>query len=388
MIKNILIAVLSVTLLAVVGFKLELFEFDLKDSRNYRDESISQRMTAVNKSAVINLATVIYNDEDKSFYTSALIEKGLELMVDYVNEKKGGIAGKKVVLNKIKVSGGNEQEYVASVQSLCSEKKMALCIAPYNSLLIPSVRALTHYAGIPLVSPLTVRSEKLPYLEDDNFSSIFIPLDTWISVFMNEAARNGVKRVLIISPENNSYGDIFSTALERYNNQKKNFEWLFRINYNDMLDEDLEYQLKLHVADYRFDAVFYAGTFKDFGALKTLLNQLNLKIPIYTTDELMEPKIVHDDYKYGLYVPFYELNPKIDESFKLFLREKKQDGELHVGIILAYMLVDYIKICIEDNGGVYSPKKITEDMNTLIEQFYKSDSNYKIEFIRNTIAKE
>ena len=52
------------------------------------------------------------------------------------------------------------------------------------------------------------------------------------------------------------------------------------------------------------------------------------------------------------------------------------------------MLVDYIKICIEDNGGVYSPKKITEDMNTLIEQFYKSDSNYKIEFIRNTIAKE
>jgi hypothetical protein len=205
---------------------------------------------------------------------------------------------------------------------------------------------------------------------------------------MNEAARNGVKRVLIISPENNSYGDIFSTALERYNNQKKNFEWLFRINYNDMLDEDLEYQLKLHVADYRFDAVFYAGTFKDFGALKTLLNQLNLKIPIYTTDELMEPKIVHDDYKYGLYVPFYELNPKIDESFKLFLREKKQDGELHVGIILAYMLVDYIKICIEDNGGVYSPKKITEDMNTLIEQFYKSDSNYKIEFIRNKIAKE
>lgn len=88
MIKNILIAVLSVTLLAVVGFKLELFEFDLKDSRNYRDESISKRMTAVNKSAVINLATVIYNDEDKSFYTSALIEKGLELMVDYVNEKK------------------------------------------------------------------------------------------------------------------------------------------------------------------------------------------------------------------------------------------------------------------------------------------------------------
>lgn len=380
MYKNLLIAALTISLFCVLCVKLDIVDYDLGFNHEYREGLLSDRIEAVNKSQTFNLINVLYED-NVSYYVENQVAEGFGIVVDYINHK-GGIANKKVSLQTIKVKYNDEQAYLAEIQNSCSKKDIAVCVAPYGSALIPSVRTLTHFSGVPLISPLTVKSEKLPKLDDDNFSSLFLPLNVWVSSYLKEIEGKNIKKLLIISPSSNTYGDIFSTALERYNNQNNSFEWLFRINYNGALDDDLEYQLKLHSRDYKFDAVFFAGKYKDFDVFKNILKQLQINIPIYTTDEILVQDIENDNYEYGLYVPFYEIRLNVDDEFKEYwLKNKGKDVD--TGGMLAYMLLDLVKKGIELNNNLYDPVKLVDYVNQNVDEIYSNTKNYEINFVKN-----
>ncbi len=244
----------------------------------------AQRMKAVTKAQTLKLAIVI--DEDKAHTTQIL--HGVELAVELVNEQ-GGALGKKLELVTLQ-GAANQQLYCERVQQVCDQYEVAALIGPLSTDTLSSARALTQFAALPLVSPVTVVPDTLPVLQPDNYVTFFPALSLWVEAVLNHMHGHGVQNLLIISPQSGSYGDIFSAALER--SAGNELEQVLRINFQEPLRMRelrraiVNYDL-LHAPD---SALLFAGEIEDLPELLELLSQVELRdVPLYGTDNLVPP---------------------------------------------------------------------------------------------------
>ena len=177
------------------------------------------------KSSVLLLGTAF----DRNDQPAVEAIQGMELAIEMLN-RKGGVLRKKLELVK-RDNVVTLPQYSAAVQKFCDTPAIAAVIGPFSSGYIPTGRSLTQFQGLPLISPLTVSSEKLPPLTPDNFVTFFPPLELWSNTILEDMEKKGYKNLLIISPETDTYGDIFCTALERMSRQRPLFERVYRLNY-------------------------------------------------------------------------------------------------------------------------------------------------------------
>lgn len=339
---------------------LGVFQFGSIIDRNHRTRYESVRENAVRKSPALKLG-VAYDDAD---HPAVEAVQGVTLAMEMLN-REGGVAGKRLELairNKVKTL----PLYNSAIQDFCDDSAMAAVIGPFSSGYIPSARALTQFQGLPLISPLTVHSEKLPPLDPDNFVTFFPPLELWIDAILDHMERKGYRNLLIISPETDTYGDIFCTALERASRRRPVFERVFRLNYQAPLRrKDLVRSVQNYTGDHFSNVVFFGGTFSDFPEFIGLLEEQKLTLPVYGSDDLYISQIRTISHPAPLFLPRAVLRQKETPFVKEWVRRFRREPSYHtvLGAESVFAIAEVLK-----SDGEYSPGKLVESLNKIQEK--------------------
>lgn len=322
--KNCIIILLAAVCVYLLLNALGVFQFGSFIDRGHRSWNEQVREKSVRKSPVLKFGAA-YDVADRPAVEAM---EGVKLAAELLNQD-GGVDGKKLEIicrDDVKTL----PEYCAAVQQFCDDPATAAVIGPFSSGYIPSARALTQFHGLPLISPLTVRSEKLPQLEPDNFVTLFPPLKLWIEAILAHMEKNGHRNILIVSPEADTYGDIFSTALERESRRRAGFDGVYRLNYQSPLRRgDLLHAVRNYAGDRNFDAVFFGGTFADFPEFLALLKERRLTVPVYGNDDLYIPQIRSVVMGSVLCLPRAELRRRDTRFVKEWVRRFGREPSYH-----------------------------------------------------------
>ena len=322
--KNCIIILLAAVCVYLLLNALGVFQFGSFIDRGHRSWNEQVREKSVRKSPVLKFGAA-YDVADRPAVEAM---EGVKLAAELLNQD-GGVDGKKLEIicrDDVKTL----PEYCAAVQQFCDDPATAAVIGPFSSGYIPSARALTQFHGLPLISPLTVRSEKLPQLEPDNFVTLFPPLKLWIEAILAHMEKNGHRNILIVSPEADTYGDIFSTALERESRRRAGFDGVYRLNYQSPLRRgDLLHAVRNYAGDRNFDAVFFGGIFADFPEFLALLKERRLTVPVYGNDDLYIPQIRSVVMGSVLCLPRAELRRRDTRFVKEWVRRFGREPSYH-----------------------------------------------------------
>lgn len=278
--KNTIITLLTAALLFFLLHALGVFQFGSIFDHEYRHWYVEQRAEAVNNAPAWKIAVPQYKNDKPALES----EKGSILAVKLINQK-GGLCGKPLELVRCEAVT-SAPEYNHAVQTFCNDFSIAAILGPFHSADIPSARALTQFQGLPLISPVTVDSEKLPPLTPDNFITFFPPLSSWVEVMLRDMEARGYREVLLVSPESDSYGDIFCTALERASRSRLNGCRVVRVNYQSPLrKQKIISTVQNYTSGDGIDAVFFGGNHNDYREFGHLLESLGVSRPLYISDD-------------------------------------------------------------------------------------------------------
>lgn len=304
MIKNLIIAFMSAALLVFVLYYIGFFENTNWAGRDDRSIHVEKRTKAVRKNPVFVIGSV-YSNKDLPATESV---RGAQIASELLLAQ-----GKKV--KYVTVSNCHRHPETASeMQKLCADYKVGAILGPGNSETISSLRALTQFHALPLISAITVRPEKLPVLEKDNYVSFFPPLEKWVDAILAHMKSNNDQRILIISPGFGTYGEIFSSVLERHAKDFLGDFKIYRMNYQVPLRAShFSNSMTNYGGQHQVDAVFFGGVESDLPELIELLNTHNLKLPVYVSDDITLKDVPRDTKIEHLYLPEAEVpvsNPK------------------------------------------------------------------------------
>ncbi|MBQ8707686.1 MAG: ABC transporter substrate-binding protein [Succinivibrionaceae bacterium] len=266
------------------------------DSAEYRTE----RIAAVNASPVYRLSLVY----DGSDWIENMIYRTARRYVEKVNAA-GGIGGKKFELAGYQAPS-DQISTLARIQSACAPSDVAACIGPLNSSHVVSARSIATFASVPLLTPGAVYSEKLRPMDGDTYVSAFPPLHALVSATIAHMREHDVDDLIIVCPEKGSYGDLYSTLLERYGQQMGGFNIMHRLTFQMPLNElAVGSALKTVLAGHSFEAVFYAGDIDDFDRFMNVYRKLGLTQPVYSTEVVNTPHVRQTRYGARIFIPFF-----------------------------------------------------------------------------------
>ena len=279
--------------------------------------------------------------------------------------REGGVLGRKLEL--VKRDGVTTlPQYSAAVQEFCDDPLIAAVIGPFSSGYIPAGRALTQFQGLPLISPLTVSSEKLPPLDPDNFVTFFPPLELWIEAILGDMEKKGYRNLLIISPETGTYGDIFCTALERMSHQRPAFNRVYRLNYQlPLRRRDLLRAVRNYSGEQFSNVVFFGGTFSDFPEFAALMKELKMTLPVYGSDDLYIPQTRNMALPFTLFLPRAVIRKQDTPFVKEWKRRFGKEPSYHT--VLGAESIFAIAKALKKDGG-YAPQKLVESLREIRKQ--------------------
>lgn len=356
--KNAVIAVMAAICGYLLLHALGAFEFGSLIDREHRGHYVAARAGAVNASPEYILGAV-YNDRD---WADVETMRGVALAVDIVNGRQPGKPYRLVTRSTAYTKPLNN----ADIQRFAGALDTAAVIGPFESVHIPSSRALTQFYGLPLLSPVTVASEKLPSLEPDNFVTVFPPLKLWVKAVLDHMEQHGIKRLFILSPEVGSYGDIFCTELERDSRSRHGFDQVFRLNYQEPLrQQDIERLLRSHVGNQKFDAIFFGGLFEDFAEFSTILKDNSIALPVYGSDSLYAPTLKELPRTFDLCLPKAVWKNEYPDFNSLWRERYGTEPGYHArfGAETVFMLADAL-----EKTGRYDAQGIVDAMRKSLKE--------------------
>lgn len=316
--KNTIIALLVSALLFFLVHALGLFEFGSIFDHEYRNWYAQKRAETVNAAPAWRLA-VVYDEQD---LPTREFVKGAQLAADLIN-KEGGVLGRPLELI-VRGNTASLPRYNAAVQTFCSDFSVAAIIGPYRSGDIPSARSLTQFQGMPLVSPVTVASEKLPALEPENFVTFFPPLSAWVDVLLADMEQRGFREVLLVCPESGTYGDILCTAIERASRTRIGGCHMVRVNYQSPLRmQKIISSLRNYTLQGGIDAVFFGGKHADYLEFGRLMESLNVSRPVYISDDAYMPGSMDSPGVPQLFLPEAEVDDLPKEFMDAWMAENE-----------------------------------------------------------------
>lgn len=358
--KNGIIILLALICIFFLLNALGVFQFGSIIDRNHRTWHENMREKAVRKSPALKLGTAY----DRTDQPAAEAIQGVELAMEMLN-REGRVPGRKLELVK-RDDVTTLPQYSAAVQGFCDDPSIAAVIGPFSSGYIPAGRALTQFQGLPLISPLTVSSEKLPPLDPDNFVTFFPPLKLWVEAILGDMAKKGYRNLLIISPETGTYGDIFCTALERMSHQRPAFNRVYRLNYQlPLRRRDLLRAVRNYSGEQFSNVVFFGGTFSDFPEFAALMKELKMTLPVYGSDDLYIPQTRNMELPFTLFLPRAVIRKQDTPFVKEWKRRFGKEPSYHT--ILGAESIFAIAEALNQDGG-YVPQKFVETLREIRKQ--------------------
>ncbi len=361
--KNAIIAMLSILLMFFVLQALGAFNFGSFIEHDNRKVFAKERNAAVEESPTFNIG-VVANKHSAHVKDNIM---GLELAINNINAQ-GGILGKKVKLYFVQAS--NLPEHNSAIQELCMQKNIAVTIGPFHSDYIPSMRALSQYQALPLISSVTVFSDKLPSLQPENFITFFPPLEKWTESIVVDLQKNNFANILLLAPTPDSYGDIFATSIERMEQRVDALSTIYRINYQSPLKKHaLQRVFRNYDNKNLYDAILFTGSFSDFSTFCELGKELGIKHVVYGSDDLSIEGFPKDILFGPLRLPTIEIHDN-------------KDGITNYKIYLNAETIYTIKTVLEKMGK-YDSLKLIEELYT-----YQKSNAYKKSFDLSITIKE
>ena len=299
MIKNLVITFLSLTVLGFILYHLGVFENLNAIGRDERSWHSEKRTETVRKTPDFVVGSV-YDSKD---IPAAESVKGAMIASEILQSQ-----GKSV--KYITVSNCQKRpEAAAELQKLCTDYRVGAILGPGNSELLTSIRAISQFYALPLISPITVRPDKLPPLEHDNYVSFFPPLAKWVDAILAHMKENNVKKILIITPGNGTYGEIFSSALERNSKDILNDFQVYRMTYPHPLRTSyFNNSLANYGGQHKVDAIFFGGVADELPELIQILKTHNINLPVYVSDDIIRNEIkIPQGTAFKLFLPEAEV---------------------------------------------------------------------------------
>ncbi len=377
MLKNFIIAVSLVAVIFLVLHGIMLIRGDKFIDRNFSSIYRSDRIKAVEDSPTIKIAVVYGN----KIWINRITVNSIKAVISKINHQ-GGIKGKQIEL--IEEDGADDLiTAMAKVQSKCAPIDVAVCIGPFASSLVPSARALATFAAVPLVSPITVYSEKLRPINGDTYVAAFPELNIIVQSTINHMKFHHVDDLLILTPESGSYGDLYASILERYGQELGGFKTIHRLVYQSPFNElAMKRSIKTMVDNNDFDAIFYAGQVEDFKNFMNVYYSLNSNMPIYGTELLHNPHVKNDGYIGHIYIPFFNTNylqNKIDLKYKVPLNENNPDLSF-MGVWTMDMIAQYLET------SSYDPYSMVSYLKNQFNHVYETTNSREAFFIDDLLT--
>ncbi|MDL2267904.1 ABC transporter substrate-binding protein [Desulfovibrio sp. OttesenSCG-928-G15] len=357
--KNIVIAIMTVLCGYLLLHALGAFEFGSFIDREHREHHVALRTEAVHAAPEYVLGAV-YDDRD---WADVETVKGIAVAVDIVNSQKSGKPFKLITRSE----AHSKPLHNTATQTFADARDTAALVGPFESVHIPATRALTQFYGLPLISPVTVASDKLPSLEPDNFVTLFPPLPLWVKAMLQHMQGRGFKKLFILSPSFGTYGDIFCTEMERIGRSHHGFTLIFRLNYQEPLRRhDIERLLRSRAGEVRFDAIFFGGSFQDLAEFSSILKDNEITLPVYGSDSLCSPEVTQSPGDFDLYLPkalWKNENTAFTELWRQ--RQNSEPGYLaRFGADTVFLLHKVLQ-----NIETYDPQSVVEAMRKAVDEY-------------------
>lgn len=350
MIKNLIIILMSAALLIFVLYYIDFFEIANWMGRDERSLHTEKRINAVRTAKELIIGSV-YSDKDLPATESV---RGAEIAAELLQAQ-----GKNI--RYITVSNCHKYpETATEIQKLCADYKVSAILGPGNSEMLTSLRSITHFYSLPLISPITVRPDKLPVLENDNYISFFPPLEKWVNAILTHMKNNHIRKILIISPGSGTYGEIFSSVLERTGKDFLGGDFkIYRMNYQQpLLATHFGNTMANYGGQHQVDAIFFGGVESDLPELIQLLKMHNSKLPVYVSDDITL-KDIPENAQIHLFLPEADVPVNDQEWLKRYMTRYKMQPS-YQAILGAETMFALVKKTDKAN---YTPDALVQTMD-------------------------
>ena len=357
MIKNIVIALLTLTLAGFILTHLGVFENIDPAGRDERTQHSEKRKKTVRKTQKMFIGSV-YSSKD---VPAAEAVKGAALAAEIQNSKGMNI-------EYITVSNCHKYpQTAAELQKFCSDYQVSAFLGPGNSEMLSQLRAISQFYALPLISPVTVRPDKLPPLDNDNYVSFFPPLEKWVDAILSHMKKNDISKILIITPGNGSYGEIFSSELERNSKELLGDFKIYRMTYWQPLRSSyFSNSLTNYGGLHKVDAIFFGGVAGELPELMQLLKMHNIKLPVYVSDDIIRNEIqLPEDMSVRLFLPEAEVPVSNSKWQELFLKRYKIQPSYHAQLGAETMFA----LTEKYNRSTYTPEDFVRTMAQTAKTF-------------------
>lgn len=363
MFKNVVVSVFLSFLVVIIVHGIIFGGSDRLVDRDFTSLHRNERIAAVNDSDTFRIAGVYNNSE----WLERLLIDSMRKTADLINSR-GGIGGRMLELDFHDVQG-DQIENLARIQTVCAPADVAVCVGPFKSDYVVPARSITTFSSVPLVSPSAVYSEKLRSLDNDSYVTLFPPLKALVNATLDHMNRQKIDDLVIVCPENGTYGDLYSTLLERYSQQIGGFHIIHRLTYQTPFNEFvISSLLKSVLSRHQFDAVFYAGGTADFDKFMSVYSSLGMSVPVYATETINTPSVRDAGYNTRIYIPFFNtdyLQVNIANKYRIDLDENNPDFSFMAQWIMNE-LAEYLA------EGSYDPVEMSERIRRKTSLVYES----------------
>ena len=350
MVKNLVITFLSLTIFGFILYHLGVFENLNSAGRDERSQHSEKRTAAVRKTPELVIGSV-YNSKD---IPAAESVKGAMIASEILQTQ--GINVKYITVSNCQ----KRPETAVELQKLCVDYRVSAILGPGNSELLTSLRAISQFYALPLISPITVRPDKLPPLEYDNYVSFFPPLEKWVNAILAHMKENKIKKILIITPGNGAYGEIFSSVLERNSKDILNDFQVYRMTYPHPLRVSyFNNSLTNYGGQHKVDAIFFGGVADELPELIQILKNHNINLPVYVSDDIIRNEIkIPEEISFKLLLPEAEVPVSNSKWLQMFVNRYKVQPSYHAVLGAETMFA----LAAGYNKSTYTPESFVKAM--------------------------
>jgi ABC-type branched-subunit amino acid transport system substrate-binding protein len=276
-------------------------------------------------------------------------------------------------------------ETVTELQKLCADYKVGAVLGPGNSEMLTSIRAISEFYALPLISPITVRPDKLPPLEHDNYVSFFPPLEKWVNAILAHMKENNTKKILIITPGNGTYGEIFSAALERNSKDVLNEFQVYRMTYPHPLRATyFNNSMANYGGQHKVDAIFFGGIKDELPELIQILKKHNIKLPVYVSDDIIRDAVkIPEGTPFKLYLPEAEVPVSNSKWLEMFVARYKTHPSYHAVLGAETMFA----LAAGYDKSTYTPELFIQSMEKASKALNEKISIRIVDFRENANSK-
>jgi hypothetical protein len=178
---------------------------------------------------------------------------------------------------------------------------------------------------------------------------------------------NKIKKILIITPGNGAYGEIFSSVLERNSKNILNDFQVYRMTYPHPLRTTyFNNSLTNYGGQHKVDAIFFGGVAGELPELMQILKKHNIDLPVYVSDDIIRNEIkIPERTACKLFLPEAEVPVSDSKWQELFVQKYNVQPSYHA-ILGAETMFAMAK---KYDKSAYTPESFVKIMEQLSRAF-------------------